>query len=86
MFKGLKNRVKNNFLIFSKRRVLEPRRGPVQSLLHFDLKITNIGTPWIKVKRAKSHIFKGFKNGIKNYFFEFFRNKGVLGTHKRGYA
>ena len=58
----------------------------MQSLLQFRLKITILVPPGKSVKQAKSHIFKGYKNGVKNNFWDFFLNKGVLGTHERGCA
>ena len=53
--------------------------GAVQSLLQFRLNITILVPPGKSVTQAKSHIFKGSKNGVKNFFFFFFLIKGFLG-------
>jgi len=55
----------------------------VQSLLHFRLNIAILVPPGKSVKKAKSHIFKGSKNGVKKFFWDFFLRKGVFGTHER---
>jgi hypothetical protein len=36
--------------------------------------------------KQEKHIFKGYKNGVKDYSLKFFLHKGVLGTHKMGFA
>jgi len=87
IFKGSKNGVKNNFLdYFLNKGVLGTHVRSCAEFVHFRLNITIVVPPGKSVKQAKSHIFKRSKNGVKNYFLDFFLNKGVLGTHERGCA
>ena len=68
------------WIFFSIKAFLGPIRGAVQSLLHFRLNIAILVPTGKSVKQAKSHIFKGSKNGVKNNFFDFFLNPLVPTT------
>jgi len=57
---------------------INPSEG---ALAHLDISVKIFS-----FKGAKSYIFKGSQNGVKNYFLDFLLNKGVLGTHERGCA
>ncbi len=59
----------------------------MQGLLHLDEKKNILRTPWQKQKTSKKVTFlKGPNRGVKNIFFKFFLNRGVIRTHKRGCA